>query len=415
MQTDDKLLLRSLWAVALASFVLKVALAFYAGAWNSAQEFEYSDIARNLLAGKGYVYHDLGVEYKVFGFPLYPLLLWLLLTVFGAGAWPAQIVEMLASSAAGVLAGQITSILAPRRRLVAVAAAVLAAFHPGVGYYSIFKVHELPLVFFWSLWAVLAAVKLAENPGIGKAAWFGMVLGTGFLLRPTLVLAGPAAFVTAILVMKRNARKYIPLFALAAAVSASVALPWWVRNYQATGRIILISTTSWSTLWSGFNPHATGTNYTEDGRPQLSASPDVLQESSHLSDTGQNDYFKDLVSGYVRQDPGRIVTLFIKKCEYFWWFTPTQGKEYRQIYLYIYAIYYLALIGGLLFLPARFGKMPETARFIAWTALVFLVLVMAVHAASYVEGRHRWGVEGLIICLSLTGYAGIFGKRNTGK
>ena len=72
---------RDLAVIALVGVVARIALLAVAGTWGAPRLWEYDDIARNLLAGRGFVYDYYGTEYRAFTTPGWPVALAVLLRI----------------------------------------------------------------------------------------------------------------------------------------------------------------------------------------------------------------------------------------------------------------------------------------------------------------------------------------------
>src|SRR6185295_4587027 len=90
---------------------------------------------------------------------------------------------------------------------------------------------------------------------------------------------------------------------------------------------------------------------------------------------------------------------------HFWWYAPQTGALYARTPFVLYMAYYivcvlLAAIGGRALV--RRGGAP--ARQLA-LMVVFMLALSALQSLYYVEGRHRWAVEPMLLALSGGGVA----------
>lgn len=191
-------------------------------------------IARNLLAGKGFVNE---AQWIVFlspaslpmpyhnGNPLFPVLVAALSKVTGATVFHSGFVISAISSAVLLLA--LTSIAAVYVRSLtrAFLLACAAAFFPAILSDSLgFGTDGLATAIFFSF--VAALVRLPRR-GMPIAA--GVLFGLAWLTRPNVVLALPAVL---LFVMLKWQRAGVLRLAGTGVIAAVVALPWLVHTYS---------------------------------------------------------------------------------------------------------------------------------------------------------------------------------------
>jgi len=101
---------------------------------------------------------------------------------------------------------------------------------------------------------------------------------------------------------------------------------------------------------------------------------------------------------FIRNNPLQFIKLYCKKIYYFWWFSPQSGTIYPKIYLGLYTYIYLIMgvfsaFGALAALLFR-GKRTRDNAFL----LVFIIMsICLTQSLFYVEGRHRWLIEPLLM------------------
>jgi hypothetical protein len=276
--------------------------------------------------------------------------------------------------------------------------AALASLHPGLLMYTL-KLHPLgldvlllALIVFW--------VGRAGN-GMRNGVMAGLALGMGLMSRPTLFVAGVGALGVRWLGARRTV---LPVLA-AVAVGLIVPSPWVVRNWAVLGRPVFIST-SLEDVWKGNNPMSSGSSYLPSGRDIFAAAPqELLLRLQQASELQLNDLFGQEVIAFVSQRPGEFVALSARKFVYFWAFSPQTGLLYPRSWLAAYGLYAaviltFAAVGAMAIL--HHGS-PQERSLLATLGTISLVLAM-IHALSYVEGRHRWGVEPLLLLLTARGF-----------
>jgi hypothetical protein len=96
--------------------------------------------------------------------------------------------------------------------------------------------------------------------------------------------------------------------------------------------------------------------------------------------------------------------LFARKFVYFWWLPAQAGQLYPTGWLtayeaYAIAMYAFATLGVIGIL--RQGNAEE--RNLLATLAAIGMAVALIHALAYVEGRHRWGVEPILLLVTARG------------
>ena len=387
------------------TLVVRLGVVAAAGTTAGLEVFEYDTLARNLLAGAGYVYHHLGTDYRAF----YPGVPYVLLLAAGyaltAGSVAAPLVVQGAASAA--LAAVVYAIT---RRLSGTTAATIAgglvALHPGLVVYDTHKIHPLS---FDALVIALTAVLLLwlrDTMTPSAALLAGGAFGVALLQRGTMILVPAAAFVWLMAAAPRGRR--LTRLALAYALGASlIVTPWVARNWVVLG-IPTLSTVGAESLWRGNAPHSSGGSYVGPGRTVLEEAPAVRDALRNRTELQQESVFREAFLADFRQDAGRFVGGIARKFLIFWSFGPVSGVLYPAAYLYIYAAYYtvivgLAVGGAWLLLTGR-SERPESRMALGLIASV-LLCVSLVQSVFYVEVRHRWGVEALVLAVSAVALA----------
>jgi 4-amino-4-deoxy-L-arabinose transferase-like glycosyltransferase len=359
--------------------------------------WEYETLAQNIVGGQGYVIPRFGHLAYAFGDGnLYSFLSASVYQIVGHQPLVLAIVQAIIAS----LAPPVIFALGARAFSAPIAAtgAALAALHPGLLAYTT-KLHPLgldvlliSLSVFW--------VGCAGN-GLRSGLAAGFALGMTLMSRPTFFLAGVAAL--AVRWRASLVRRPLPLIA-ALAIAALLACPWVVRNWVVLGRPMFIST-SLEDVWKGNNPLASGSSYLPSGQDVFAAAPPELQARLEQSnELALNDVFGAEVVDFVSQHPGDFVGLVVRKFAFFWWLSPQAGLFYPAAWLTAYswyaaAIFCFAIVGAVAIV--RRGSLEER-HLLGMLGAIALTLAV-IHALAYVEGRHRWGVEPLLLLLTARG------------
>lgn len=372
--------------------------------FSAPQRLEYSDIAENMLRGRGPIYEYLGATYSFYGPPLYPIVLAGVLWASNGGEAAALVLQLFLFALSCVFVYAIAEKLYgnPGARL----AAFLAALHPGNLVYA-GKLHPQILdVFLLTLSFLLLA------RGTGAAAFLanvgsGVVIGLAVVSRGTVVTF--AALWAAWFLWRERAhglRAARVMMGLTVGGTLVIA-PIVARGYLQYGELMPLRTDVGVNLWYGNHPGASGTSYTLSPSPVPVISqipPELSARISGASEIDQNRIFTAAAMEFVRNHPGSAFVLFVKKLYYFWWFSPHTGLFYPAAWLITYRVYY-----GVVLLFALVGlvvSLRSPRPHVRAGAILFLLMAGALsvtQALFYVEGRHRWQVEPLLLIFTAVG------------
>ena len=377
-------------------------LALVAARAEDLQPWEYETLAQSIAAGNGYVISRFGHLVLAFGDGnLYSFLAGALYAVFGhTPVLLAMVQAVLAAFMAPVIfaVGE-----RPFGAWTAALGAVLAALHPGLLAYSL-KLHPLGLDVLLLALLVLWTTRGRWTRGSGFLT--GVTLGLNLMTRPTFFLAGLAALSVRWFARRASSRQMIAVIALGLAVGA----PWVTRNWLFLGRPLLIST-SFEDVWKGNNPMSSGSSWLAAGQDVFGAAPiDLRNRIWHADELQANDVFAQETLSFIEQRPEQFASLFARKFVYFWWLPQPAGLLYPPSWLATYqvyasVVYAFAAVGivGIL----RGGSAEERNLLSTLAAVGFSLAV--IHALAYVEGRHRWGLEPLLLLLTARGMVAVLG------
>jgi 4-amino-4-deoxy-L-arabinose transferase-like glycosyltransferase len=363
--------------------------------------WEYDTLATSIASGQGYVISRFGHLALAFGDGnLYSFLTGVVYTLVGHQPIVMAVVQSLLAACLAPLIYAIGERTVGRR--AALLGAVLAAGHPGLLAYSL-KLHPLgtdamllALFVYWAMQPVWTA-----RDGLIT----GLVLGLNLMTRPTFFVACVVGLGARWLSRRRRQTVLSVGIVL---LGLAIAGPWMARNTVFLGRPVLIST-SLEDVWKGNNPNANGSSLVTAEQDIFDIAPPELRARLLAADELQlNDIFGQETLDFVRQHPQQFVGLVVRKFGYFWWMSPQAGLLYPRAFLAVYQVYAAAVLGlaavGAVVITRR--GTGEERTLLSLLAAISLT-VAAIHALAYVEGRHRWGVEPLLLLLSARGVLAI--------
>jgi len=185
-------------------------------------------------------------------------------------------------------------------------------------------------------------------------------------------------------------------------VSAIVVLPWNIRNYIVFRNPFMFTTNSAECLWYGNMPGSSGSLYAERGVTLIEKAKSQLpSDFFKMKEVEQASYLRKLTAGYFSADPMGYIGRVLKKAYYFWYFSPNQGSLYPALWMKMYKGYYIIMLLLALF-SICYNLVYFKRKEIAGILLVWLLFfsVTCVHSLYYVEARHRWAIEALILIFS---------------
>jgi hypothetical protein len=385
------LVIASLFGLALLARLLLLALRT-----SDLEVWEYETLAANIASGNGYVISRFGHDVLAFGDGnLYSFLAGALYASIGHHPLVLGVIQAVLAA----LAAPVLFVIAERPFgwVRAATGASLAALHPGLLAYTL-KLHPLGLdVLLLSLLVYWSLQRQWSHRG---SLFTGLALGLNLMSRPTYFVAGLGVLAVR-WVARRADRRYL---AAAALIAVLVGAPWIVRNWVVLGQPLL-SSTSFEDVWKGNNIAANGSSFVAPGTTIFDRAPADLQQRIWQADELQaNNTFAQATLTFITEAPDQFAGLVVRKFVYFWWLPETAGILYPSEWLTAYQIYAVvifsfAAVGAVAI--ARGGTPDERALL---TTILTLALMLAVlHAMAYVEGRHRWGVEPLVLLISARG------------
>jgi len=394
----------------LFSFLMKVAFILFRKTYLNVELFEYEDAAQSMVKGEGFKNIFLGTTYYAPVHPFYPFVCSLVYRMNGS-----HLAVLVLQAAISTLLGLSVYWLGRRlfSPLVSWVACMLTLFHPALWVYTTLKLHSLVFDASWFVIILLSFMTLKESLSAARSFWTGVVSGLACLSRSTL---GPFILFGTYWVMWQWRRK-VPLRYLIVCTTLVlfaaflVVVPWLIRNEKRLGHPIGIVSLFGLNLWLGNNPVASGSAYTPDGKRVLDFMPkEMSQRLGSLTEWEQNELFKEEALRFMKTHPRRTLILFWKKWFAFWWRFPQTGVQYPKMWSRIYTFYYLILLwvamGGMMY--TLFSKVHLRVDVVLILMLFFLVSM--VQSLFFVEGRHRWAVEPVLLIFSAEGLRLVWSK-----
>ena len=392
----------------LLAFALRLGAGLVTGRLAHPELYEYDGMARNLLAGRGLTFTHLGITYQSYAPPLSA---WI-----SAGSYwlagsivPAMLLQIAAGAALAVVAAAIAERLF-RGWIAAAAAGFLVAVHPGLVVYNATKAHPLSFDSLFFALALLMFFLLYDKATVKRAVMLGVLVGLGTLSRSTMLIFLPIGAVWLLAVTPRGARRSTFRTIIVAGVATFVVMtPWSIRDSIVHHRALFLISTTGEDFWDGNNPYATGHSYIDADHAVIDALPPAERADleSQPDEIAQSQWFMNKAIAFIKANPALAVRLTFLKFFHFWWFAPQTGLLYpafwRQLYMAYYVFVLLLAAAGV----RRIAHIGAPTTRLALLLGAFLFGLSLLQSVYYVEARHRWAVEPLLLTLAGGGAATI--------
>lgn len=385
-----KFRIRLRWLL-LAALAVRLACAVGVSAfldYDPKEEF-YDELARNLLAGHGYVIHEEAAP-SLYRPPLYPLLLAAVFRVFGDSVLPVAALQMVFDLISVLLVFLLARDLLGRP--AAVVAAALYGLYPFPAYYAVRLLTE-------SLFTMLLLAGVyAASRGIRAGTWrwlavSGVALGLATLSRFSMFYG---VFLVAALVPVLSGwtrRAWGGAVVLLAAALVTIA-PWTARNHVVSGRLILLGTGSGYNLWLGNRIETDGRDNDELSGAQLADLKQAITGVTHgegdAFTPGNDGRFAAAAIAELRAHPGPTAGLIVRKAFRFWFDIFLPGNRWFSVVL-------VPVQAAALALAAAGFALACVRRRAPWLLLVVGLYFNGIHAAVVSTFRYCVPVMPLVL------------------
>ncbi len=290
---------KCLLLIFLAAVILRVAFYLivfehFKGTYGWMADDNYDEIARNVLAGYGYVIRP-GLAPNTVRTPLYVYFLVLHFVFFGYSRISIVLVQSTLQAGACLLLYRLTKKLFNNPGPSLLAALGLAVYPQSMLYASQYLTESLYL--FLIMVMALSFIRLLERPSKGMYASVGFLLGVLTLCRPiSQLLILPVAITIFFHLRQRGQRKFGGIVTMVM-VFLVVLSPWTLRNYLVTGDFIPVSTRGGRFLYSN----------TIASQEEEETVLKHLRKEGNLSPGDEDAEWFDLAFRNIIERPGRFL------------------------------------------------------------------------------------------------------------
>ncbi len=353
-----------------------------------ADPLTYDQIARNLVAGKGFTgasfYYPPGTEHPTaFWDPLYPFFLAALYWAFGQSVPLVRAVQALLGGVAVALTYALGRQLAGpgRGQRAGLLAAAISAAYPFFIYYA---GHLLTETLFMALILALFGAGFAAAT-TGRLPWFialGIAGGLAALCRAeafpvALVAAGWAAWAAGGRWRHRLGRAVAGV-----ALVLAVMLPWGIRNQLTFGQLILTTTKLGYNLYKYYHPLMTA-----DQKVAVVPFPDL----GDRTEPQREALMRQQALQFMRDDPGRTLRFMLAKLGLLFKIVPTNevNQKYALVSASSYGVLLPFMVAGLVMAVRRGGRF--------WPVVAYVLFSVATKVAVFAGIRLRMQIEPFLI------------------
>ena len=406
--------------------------------------YEHGEIARNLLAGRGFSVELLGT----WGLtsqqaPLVPYLLAGCYSVAGVGSSSAHWLFFAIQSMEGGLLVVGTMGLANRfigKPNWALVSGFFVAIHPSL-VYSATHIQVVSTATMLLVWLFLALFDLRQRPSRCNANRAGLLMGLIALTDPILVLAGVGTTLAWLIFDRPESQferqKLLRYWSLLVMVSGLTISPWLVRNAIVHGQFVFVKSTFGYAFWQGNNRLSVGTDKVmrdsvlgafSGNASGLSGLNDQIWAARHeagcvddialskaqkqalgqLPEVARSAELYRRVKAELASEPGRYLALCLRRLRFFLWLDETNPKTAVLYYRIPHLLLTVFSLAGV------FTMNSLVRRKISPTIIAFL-LTTVFHAMTITAPRFHLPWEPLMMVWGVAGAArivsGIQGQR----
>jgi len=352
-----------------------------------ADPLTYDQIARNLLAGRGFTgasfYYPPNTENPTaFWDPLYPAFLAALYWLFGRSVLIVRVVQAVLGAGAVAL----TFLLA--RRLAgtpaALVAAAISAIYPFFIYYAAQLLTET-LFMALMVGSFVAGYRAQDTARRRWFAVFGAVTGLAALCRAEAYVFGLALIPWLAVRAARPWRRRAALAAVGWAALLVVMLPWGIRNQVTHGQFIMTTTKLGYNLYKYYHP-----TMTADQTVPVVPYPDL----DDLTDPQREAVMRREGVGFMLATPRRTLWFMANKVALLFKLTPSNdvNRKYALVSVASYGVLLPFMAAGLVMaLRWRGDWLPVAA---------YVLFGVATKAAVFAGIRLRMQIEPFLIVLA---------------
>ena len=384
------------------SIAVKVIFLLISRSYCHIEPFEYENIASNMLKGGGFYFDHFNTRYYGYHSFGFPVLCYIVYKLFGHHQLIVVFIQMISTSLVVLPVSYIARKIFNEK--TAILAGFLTALYPPFIIYSTMKLHTMNVDALLFALCLLSFIELKDNAGLNNSIYAGAISGLAFLFRPTIFLFTMLALTLFYFTSLAGIKKRLIAIGIVLFTLILVILPLFIRSYIVFKDPLVLSTTKAENFWLGNIPGSTGSLYEAKGLALYDVHKKELpSDFFKMNEIEQSKCFTKVTMGYFKSDPKAFIARIFKKAYYFWYFSPNQGSLYPAAWMKLYKVYYIFILLSAIFaiLHGLYFKNINLVN----TSYVFILFLAftAVHSLYYVEARHRWAIEPMLLIFTANG------------
>jgi hypothetical protein len=279
--------------------------------------WEQGNVARALVAGRGFGSPFVSEQTSAIMPPVYPLIVAGIFEVLGVHT-AASIFAVHAFDCLTNALACIPIFLVARRSFgprVGLWAGWAWAFFPYGIYFAAawaWSTHLLMLSLVWMLWA---AQRMEVSPRLRVWAGFGLLAGFAGLCEPSVLVAAPFLLLLAATRLARAGQRWLAPGLVACVVLAATIAPWLIREAVDFHRFIPMRDSMGLELWMGNNGY--DTRFTSDQIHPLHDAAE-LAAYNRMGELAYMDWKAAQAHAYIAAHRGWYVLMCLRRAVYLW-------------------------------------------------------------------------------------------------
>jgi len=360
--------------------------------WYQVQQKPYSDarqndiFAKNWLSGKGYGDYIYGFKYQAYRVPFYSFFLGFIYFLFGHHYLMVKIIQSILGASTCIIIYSINRAIF--NKWIGLISALLWSFHVNFIIYTPALLTETLFVFLFSA-SILLIIMSVKQASYKKLIAAGILIAVTALTRSVGIILLPAAllwiFISAKFPWKKALRNALILFSVTLATIA----PWFIRNYQLTGRHFLFSSIGILQLWNASNPDY----YSIDARK---AWHEFHWSHPYASEGERYKIASKDIRGYIKSDIKGYIRACYRRAYMFYYFPRINFPKGKFITLNRFTLPKISIIFALTLAPISFILLLPQLRRISLHALI-IIGYSSFYFLSGNDPRYRMPLEIILI------------------
>ncbi|MFA5857936.1 MAG: glycosyltransferase family 39 protein [Elusimicrobiota bacterium] len=330
--------------------------------------------------------------------PVYVFFLAAVLFLFGKNVIAVKVVQVMVSVMAVFLTYLIAQKLSKDRWLKLIAAGIVALDPYIIFYTGELLTETLFITLLMLTLYLLCSFTVSERQRVRDAVVIGLVIGITMMTRP--VILGFIIFVVGIgYVLKIYSLHRLGVFGVLFLVLLLTLMPYALRNYKLTGKMLFTNIQAGWTMYEGLDPDF------QDWDKHTAWQVAMRVESKDMDTLANDKFFRNKSLRYIKEHPGEFLVLCLRKLYKYWRLYPyyPQSQLYKFIgYVFTLPLYVLAVIGAYYFF-----KEQKRGFFVLSSLVVYYCLTAILF---WTQIRYRVPLQPVLSIFAAAGIVGVAGK-----